>query len=143
MARRRVMVVDDDRNILQLVRMYLEKDGYQVEVGHDGQQALDLVRSFKPDLIVLDLMLPGVDGVEVCKRVRWESDVPIIMLTARTTEMDKLFGLDLGADDYVTKPFTPRELLARIRAVLRRGPRGGRLGGAGGLAVGAGVIFSR
>jgi DNA-binding response OmpR family regulator len=143
MARRRVLVVDDDRNILQLVRMYLEKDGYQVEVGHDGQQALDLVRSFKPDLIVLDLMLPGVDGVEVCKRVRWESDVPIIMLTARTTEMDKLFGLDLGADDYVTKPFSPRELLARIRAVLRRAPGGDELSGPEELTVGPVVIYPR
>src|SRR2546423_1913282 len=119
MPRRRVLVVDDDRNIVQLVRMYLEKDGYQVSVAYDGEEALDITRSFKPDLIVLDLMLPRIDGIEVCKRVRWTSDVPIIMLTARTTETDKLFGLDLGADDYVTKPFSPRELLARIRAASR------------------------
>jgi DNA-binding response OmpR family regulator len=143
MARRRVLLVDDDRNIVQLVRMYLEKDGYQVEVGHDGEQALDQVRSFKPDLIVLDLMLPGVDGLEICKRVRWESDVPIIMLTARTTETDKLFGLDLGADDYVTKPFSPRELLARIRAVLRRAPGADELSGPEELAVGPVVMYPR
>src|SRR5437763_7744902 len=99
MARRRVLVVDDDRNIVELVRMYLEKDGYQVEVGYDGEQALELVRSFKPDLIVLVLFFTREAAYEICKRVRWESDVPIVMLTARTTEMDKLFGLDLGADD--------------------------------------------
>ena len=143
MARRRVLVVDDDRNIVQLVRMYLEKDGYQVAVGYEGEEALDLVRSFKPDLVVLDLMLPNVDGLEVCKRIRWESDVPIIMLTARTTETDKLFGLDLGADDYVTKPFSPRELLARIRAVLRRAPGSDELSGPDELAVGPVVIYPR
>src|SRR3954469_17081543 len=100
MPRRRIMVVGDDRNIVQLVRLYLEKDGYQVATAYDGEEALDLARSFKPDLMVLDVMLPGLDGLEVCKRMRWETDIPIIMLTARTTETDKLFGLDLGADDY-------------------------------------------
>ena len=128
MPRRRILVVDDDRNIVQLVRTYLEKDGYQVGTAYDGEEALDAAEHFKPDLVVLDLMLPGVDGLEVCKRLRWTSDVPIIMLTARTTETDKLAGLDLGADDYVTKPFSPRELLARMRAVFRRLPNGDELG---------------
>jgi DNA-binding response OmpR family regulator len=143
MPRRRVLLVDDDRNIVQLVRLYLEKDGYQVAVAYDGQEALDLFASFKPDLLVLDLMLPTVDGLEVCKRVRWSSDVPVIMLTARSTEIDKLFGLDLGADDYVTKPFSPRELLARIRAVLRRAPGAEDLAGPEELAIGPVLIYPR
>jgi DNA-binding response OmpR family regulator len=143
MARRRILVVDDDRNIVQLVRMYLEKDGYQVAVGYDGEEALDVANSFKPDLVVLDIMLPGLDGNEVCKRLRWESDVPIIMLTARTSEGDKLAGLDFGADDYVTKPFSPRELLARIRAVLRRAPGSDELSGPEELAVGPVRIYPR
>jgi DNA-binding response OmpR family regulator len=143
MPRRRILVVDDDRNIVQLVRMYLEKDGYQVAVAYDGEEALDVARSFKPDLIVLDLMLSNVDGLEVCKRIRWDSDVPIIMLTARTTETDKLFGLDLGADDYVTKPFSPRELLARIRAVLRRAPGSDELSGPEELTVGPLAIYPK
>jgi DNA-binding response OmpR family regulator len=143
MPRRRVLMVDDDRNIVQLVRMYLEKDGYQVAVAYDGQEALDLFSSFKPDLLVLDLMLPTVDGLEVCKRVRWSSDVPIIVLTARSTETDKLFGLDLGADDYVTKPFSPRELLARIRAVLRRAPGAEELVGPEELAIGTVLIYPK
>lgn len=143
MPRRRILVVDDDRNIVQLVRMYLEKDGYQVAAAYDGEEALDCFRSFKPDLVVLDLMLPGVDGLEVCKRIRWQSDVPIIMLTARTTESDKLIGLDLGADDYLTKPFSPRELLARIRAVLRRAPGAEELSGPDELVVGPLVIYPK
>jgi DNA-binding response OmpR family regulator len=142
MPRRRILVVDDDRNIVQLVRLYLEKDGYQVSVAYDGEEALNLVRTFRPDLIVLDVMLPGVDGLEICKRLRWESDVPIIMLTARTTETDKLFGLDLGADDYVTKPFSPRELLARIRAVLRR-TGSDELSGPDELAIGPLLIYPK
>jgi DNA-binding response OmpR family regulator len=137
------MVVDDDRNIVQLVRMYLEKDGYQVSVAYDGTEALEVARAFKPDLIVLDIMLPNVDGHEVCKRLRWESDVPIIMLTARTSESDKLIGLDLGADDYVTKPFSPRELLARIRAVLRRAPGSDELNGPEEVNVGPLTIYPR
>lgn len=143
MPRRRVLVVDDDQNIVRLVRMYLEKDGYQVATACDGQEALDLFNSFKPDLLVLDLMLPAVDGLEVCKRVRWTSDVPIIMLTARSTETDKLFGLDLGADDYVTKPFSPRELLARIRAVLRRAPGAEELAGPDELSIGPLTIYPK
>src|SRR5918997_195592 len=143
MPRRRVLVVDDDRNIVQLVRMYLEKDGYQVAVGYDGEEAIDVSRAFKPDLVVLDLMLPRVDGLEVCRRIRWTSDVPIIMLTARTTEPDKLTGLDAGADDYVTKPFSPRELLARIRAVLRRAQGGGDEAGPEEIKAGPLTLFPR
>jgi DNA-binding response OmpR family regulator len=104
------------------VKLYLQKDGYSVMVAADGREALEIARDKKPDLIVLDLMMPHVDGLEVCRRLRQESDVPIIMLTARTTDADKLTGLDMGADDYVTKPFSPGELAARVRAVLRRLP---------------------
>ena len=116
----KILVVDDDRKIVDLVRLYLEKDGYQVLVAYEGLEALKLARQRQPDLIVLDLLLPGLDGLDVCRVLRSESEVPIIMLTAKTTEDDKLTGLDLGADDYVTKPFSPRELVARIRTVLRR-----------------------
>ena len=121
MDKSKILVVDDDRKIVDLVRAYLEKDGYRVSVAHDGLRALELARQQQPDLLVLDLMLPGMDGLDVCRIVRGEGNkVPIIMLTAKSTEADKLVGLDLGADDYVTKPFSPRELLARVRAVLRR-----------------------
>jgi DNA-binding response OmpR family regulator len=116
----KILVVDDDKKTVDLVRLYLEKDGYRVLCAYDGQQALDLARHKQPDLLVVDLMLPKVDGLDLCRILRAETRVPIILLTARTTEDDKLLGLDLGADDYVTKPFSPRELLARIRAVLRR-----------------------
>jgi two-component system alkaline phosphatase synthesis response regulator PhoP len=119
-SRRRVLVVDDDENIVQLVKMYLERDGYQVWCALNGPDAIEMARRVRPDIVVLDLMLPGVDGLDVCRELRRDSSIPIIMLTARTTESDKLIGLDLGADDYVTKPFSPRELLARMRAVLRR-----------------------
>jgi len=122
MAGKRVLVVDDDAKTVELVKLYLNRDGYRVLTAHDGMQALRLAREGHPDLIVLDLMLPGLDGLEVCRTIREESDVPIIMLTAKTTDQDKLRGLDLGADDYVTKPFSPRELAARVRAVLRRIP---------------------
>ncbi len=122
MANQRVLVVDDDVKTVELVKLYLNRDGYRVITAHDGIAALRLAKESHPDLIVLDLMLPGIDGLEVCRRLRDESDVPIIMLTARTTDQDKLTGLGLGADDYVTKPFSPRELAARVRAVLRRLP---------------------
>lgn len=115
-----ILVVDDDRKTVDLIRLYLEKDNYRVLVAYDGRQALNLARRRQPGLIVLDLMLPRVDGLDICRILRAESKVPIIMLTAKTTENDKLVGLDLGADDYVTKPFSPRELVARVRAVLRR-----------------------
>jgi DNA-binding response OmpR family regulator len=120
MTKLKVLVVDDDRNIVDLVRLYLERDGYRVLVAYDGLEALKLARQRRPDLIVLDLLLPEVDGLDVCRILQTESDVPIIMLTAKTTEEDKLIGLELGADDYITKPFSPRELVARVRTVLRR-----------------------
>jgi len=122
MAGKRVLVVDDDVKTVELVKLYLNRDGYRVLTAYDGIEALRLARESHPDLIVLDLMLPGIDGLTVCHTLRNESDVPIIMLTAKTTDQDKLTGLDLGADDYVTKPFSPRELAARVRAVLRRLP---------------------
>ena len=122
MAGKRVLVVDDDAKTVELVKLYLNRDGYKVMTAYDGTEALHLAREGRPDLIVLDLMLPGIDGLEVCRILRDESDVPIIMLTARTTDEDKLTGLGLGADDYVSKPFSPRELAARVRAVLRRLP---------------------
>ncbi|MDP8921455.1 MAG: response regulator transcription factor [Chloroflexota bacterium] len=142
MARRRVLVVDDDENIVQLVKMYLERDGYQVWTAHDGTEALLEYGRSRPDVIVLDLMLPGVSGLDVCREVRRESNVPIVMLTAKTTEVDKLTGLDLGADDYVTKPFSPRELLARIRAVLRRVP-GANEGGPEEIVIGPLTLYPR
>lgn len=119
---KKVLVVDDDVKTVELVKLYLNRDGYKVFVAYDGIEALRIARENRPHLIVLDLMLPGLDGLEVCRTLRRESDVPIIMLTARTTEEDKLIGLDLGADDYITKPFSPKELAARARAVLRRLP---------------------
>jgi two-component system alkaline phosphatase synthesis response regulator PhoP len=122
MASKRVLVVDDDVKTVELVKLYLSRDGYSVMTAYDGTEALRLSRQSHPDLIVLDLMLPGTDGLEVCRSIRSESDVPIIMLTARTTDEDKLTGLNLGADDYVSKPFSPRELAARVRTVLRRLP---------------------
>ncbi|MBI4188881.1 MAG: response regulator transcription factor [Chloroflexi bacterium] len=122
MAGRRVLVVDDDVKTVELVKLYLDRDGYRVLTAYDGFTGLRLAQENHPDLIVLDLMLPGIGGLEICRRLRAESDVPIIMLTARTTDEDKLAGLGLGADDYVSKPFSPRELAARVRAVLRRLP---------------------
>jgi two-component system alkaline phosphatase synthesis response regulator PhoP len=116
----KVLVVDDDPGIVKVVRAYLKQEGFQVLVAYDGKKAMHVARHDKPDLVVLDLMLPEMDGWEVCRALRKESDVPIIMLTARVEETDKLIGLELGADDYVTKPFSPRELVARVRTVLRR-----------------------
>lgn len=122
MAGKRVLVVDDDEKTVELVQLYLNRDGYRVDTAYNGLDALELARKNHPDLIVLDLMLPGMNGLEVCRTLRQESDVPIIMLTARSTDQDKLTGLETGADDYVTKPFSPRELAARVRVVLRRMP---------------------
>jgi DNA-binding response OmpR family regulator len=123
MAGKKVLIVDDDIKTVELVKLYLTRDGYQVLTAYDGIEALRLARESRPELIVLDLMLPDIDGLEVCRILRHESDVPIIMLTARSTDQDKLTGLGLGADDYVTKPFSPKELAARVQAVLRRLPR--------------------
>jgi DNA-binding response OmpR family regulator len=121
----RILVVDDEPKIVQLVRDYLERAGFAVSTARDGNEALMRAHSERPDLIVLDLGLPGLDGLEVTRRLRRDSGVPIIMLTARHEETDKVVGLELGADDYVTKPFSPRELAARVRAVLRRHTRDG------------------
>ncbi len=115
-----LLLVDDEKNIIELERLYLEKEGYKVEAAHDGNAALEKFRALKPAAIILDLMLPGMDGWEVCRRVRQESNVPIIMLTARDDDVDKIVGLELGADDYLTKPFNPRELVARVKAIFRR-----------------------
>jgi len=120
MAGEIILVVDDERNIRELARMYLEQDGYQVAVARDGAEALRQIQTVRPSLMILDLMLPEVDGWEVCRRVRASSDLPILMLTARDDDVDKIVGLELGADDYLTKPFNPRELVARVRAILRR-----------------------
>jgi DNA-binding response OmpR family regulator len=115
-----ILVVDDDRKTVDLIRLYLERAGFGVRVAHDGERALELVGESVPDLLILDLMLPKIDGLDVCLAVQAVNPVPVIMLTARTTEGDKLAGLETGADDYVTKPFSPRELVARVKAVLRR-----------------------
>jgi DNA-binding response OmpR family regulator len=115
-----ILIIEDDKKIAATIKLYLEHEGYRTTLAYDGRAALELFRAERFDLIVLDLMLPGIDGYELCGALRRESDVYVIMLTARATEQDKLRGLDTGADDYVTKPFSPRELVARVRAVLRR-----------------------
>jgi DNA-binding response OmpR family regulator len=115
-----ILVVDDEPDIIEIVKYNLEKSGYQVATAASGPKAIQAAHAVKPDLIVLDIMLPGMDGLEVCAALRRDFDFPIILLTARDSETDKIVGLEMGADDYVTKPFSPRELLARIKAVLRR-----------------------
>jgi two-component system alkaline phosphatase synthesis response regulator PhoP len=115
-----VLVVDDERNIVELVRLYLEKEGFAVVSASDGEQALVQYERSDPDLVILDLMLPKLDGFEVCRELRRRGDVPILMLTARSEDIDAIVGLELGADDYVTKPFNPRALVARVKAILRR-----------------------
>src|SRR5689334_12527422 len=115
-----ILLVDDEQHIIDLAKMYLEQEGWKTTSATDGLTALQRILNEKPALVVLDLMLPGLDGWEVCRRVRAQSDVPIIMLTARSDDIDKIVGLELGADDYMTKPFNPRELVARVKAVLRR-----------------------
>src|SRR5687768_17079939 len=116
----RVLVVDDEATLVDTIRYNLRRDGYEVQVAGEGNEALRLARASSPDLVVLDLMLPGLDGLEVCRQLRRESTVPILMLTAKDDEVDKIVGLEVGADDYMTKPFSMRELLARVRAMLRR-----------------------
>jgi DNA-binding response OmpR family regulator len=117
-----VLIIEDDRNTANLVRLYLEREGFRVLAAGDGDSGLGLARQHAPDLVILDLMLPHLDGWEVCRRLRQQSDIPVIMLTARGEEIDRVAGLTLGADDYVVKPFRPRELVARVKAVLRRAP---------------------
>ncbi|MCX4993617.1 response regulator transcription factor [Streptomyces sp. NBC_00568] len=116
----RVLIAEDDKKQAELIRQYLEHAGHHTAVVHDGYSALDLVRQDPPDLLILDVMLPRLDGLQVCRILRRETDLPVLMLTARSTEDDLLHGLDLGADDYMTKPYSPRELMARIRTLLRR-----------------------
>lgn len=124
MANELILLVDDEANIIELASLYLKQDGFRVISAGDGIAALDRLVQHQPALMVLDLMLPKLDGWEVCKRIRAESDLPILMLTARDDDIDKIVGLELGADDYLTKPFNPRELVARVKAILRRtGPR--------------------
>jgi len=120
MAKVKILVIDDEPSILNLVTAYLKPEGYEIYTAANGEAGLKAVRAYKPDLIVLDVMLPGMDGIELLTRLRRESDVYVIMLTARTEETDKIVGLTVGADDYVTKPFSPRELTARVKAALRR-----------------------
>jgi DNA-binding response OmpR family regulator len=116
----RILIAEDDPKQANLIRVYLERDGHSVLVVGDGLRAVEQARTRRPDLLILDVLLPGMDGLDVCRIVRAESQTPILLVTARSTEEDKLLGLDLGADDYVTKPFSPRELAARVRALLRR-----------------------
>ncbi len=120
MSNELVLIVDDEKTLVKALTFNLEKEGFRVDAAYDGEEALEKVFSLKPDVVVLDLMLPEVDGFEVCRRIRKKLDVPIIMLTARSEDIDKVLGLELGADDYLTKPFNSRELVARIKAILRR-----------------------
>ncbi len=119
-ARVKILVVDDEPPIVELVRGYLEREGYEVRVASDGSDAVEIVRTERPDVVVLDLMLPGMDGMEVCRQIRTFSDAYVLMLTARSEEIDRIVGLSVGADDYLVKPFSPRELVARVKALLRR-----------------------
>ncbi len=118
-----ILVVEDDTKMVNLLRLYLEREGYTVVATYDGRSALEAAERTRPSLVILDLMLPHVDGIEVCKQLRASSEVPILMLTARVDEVDRLLGLSLGADDYVPKPFSPREVVARVKAILRRASR--------------------
>ena len=124
----RILAVDDELNILELVKLYLTREGYTVETLNRGNEALARTLQISPDLVILDLMMPGMDGLEVCRQIRGKSNVPILMLTARKEDVDKILGLEMGADDYLTKPFNPRELIARIRAILRRFQTGQKTG---------------
>ncbi len=130
-----IIIVDDEQHIIDLAKMYLEQEGFQITSATDGQTALRMILNNHPSLVVLDLMLPQIDGWEVCRRVRAESDVPIVMLTARSDDIDKIVGLELGADDYLTKPFNPRELVARIKAILRRADRRPSPNSAGAIVI--------
>lgn len=117
----RIVIAEDDKKQADVLKLYLEREGHHIVLASNGQQALEQVRQRKPDLLILDVMMPGLDGLDVLRVLRYEMDIPIIMVTGRSTEEDMLVGLDLGADDYITKPYSPRELVARVRTVLRRG----------------------
>jgi two-component system alkaline phosphatase synthesis response regulator PhoP len=142
MAEARILVVDDEPSIVNLVFSYLRKEGYEVQTAADGPGALKALHAFQPDLVVLDIMLPGIDGLEVLAQLRRESDAYVILLTAKTEEVDRVVGLSVGADDYVTKPFSPRELTARVKAALRR-LRGGRSPGQGTHKAGGQLVFKQ
>jgi len=116
----KVLIVDDDKNICDLLRLYLEKEGYSIILSHDGEEAVVKFNALKPDMILLDIMLPGIDGWQVCREIRKKSNVPIIMITAKGETIDKVIGLELGADDYIVKPFDAKEVIARINAITRR-----------------------
>ena len=116
----RILVADDDMNVHKSLNAYFKREGYQLLSAYDGEEAISLVRQARPDIVILDIMMPKQDGLMVCREIRKDSNIPIIMLSAKGEEFDKLLGLELGADDYITKPFSPREVLARIKAVLRR-----------------------
>ena len=120
MSARNIMVVDDEKNICELIRLYLEKEGFNVTIANNGSDAINMIRQKQPDLVLLDVMMPVIDGWEVCRQIREFSKVPIIMLTAKGETYDKVMGLDLGADDYIVKPFDTKEVIARVKAVLRR-----------------------
>ncbi len=128
-----ILVVEDEQGIASFVAAYLRKEGFAVQVTGSGRDALSLVASQQPSLVVLDLMLPDLDGLEVCRRIRQASDLPVLMLTARDDDLDKIAGLEVGADDYLTKPFNPRELVARVKAILRRSAHASRPGAGGGV----------
>jgi two-component system, OmpR family, alkaline phosphatase synthesis response regulator PhoP len=130
-----ILVVDDEKNIVDLIEIYARQQGFSTLRAHDGRTGLQLAETAAPDLVVLDLMLPALDGWEVCRQIRAKSDLPIIMLTARDDDVDKIVGLELGADDYMTKPFNPRELMARIKAILRRREGGAQKSADGGAAI--------
>lgn len=119
-SKQKILIVDDDNNIAELIALYLTKECYETKIVNDGEEALRLFHTFRPDLIILDLMLPGIDGYQVCREVRHISNIPIIMLSAKVDTFDKVLGLEMGADDYIVKPFDAKELVARVRAVLRR-----------------------
>ena len=120
MALDKVLIVDDDKNICDLLRLYLEKEGYSVILSHDGEEAVVKFNALKPDIVLLDVMLPGLDGWQVCREIRKKSNIPILMITAKSDTFDKVLGLELGADDYIVKPFASKEVIARIKAVVRR-----------------------
>jgi DNA-binding response OmpR family regulator len=134
--RRTVLVVDDNEKIVEVLAAYLEASGYEVVTAHDGEAAIEAVRARRPDIALLDIMLPGIDGIELTRRFQRDYDLPVILVTAKTEEIDRLIGLEVGADDYVSKPFSPREVVARVKAVLRRVDRASESAAGGTLVVG-------